>query len=300
MLGRSKRTATTTSSSAPQRLLLKILRMAHRLTLKFKGAYKLIYAQLFFLICVFSNHSVAGRMLTLVNFSSVTLDGLWITGFMNYGNGGAIYAENSSLTVRNCFFINNSVFNIGSGASGAALFAKNSNVYVENTVFYSHKSKADGGVIYAGHSSNLTVTDSRFEDAICDGQGGFIFFDATHSSSMFVSSTKFFQASAYAGGAIAIYGGRSNPTANMIMTSTFAGLSTSTTAASILLQGASLTMQLCSFINNFAISGASALEAYSSSIKLTSNTFNFTGAPEATIVSSTLADTGSYFGNGGQ
>jgi hypothetical protein len=238
-------------------------------------------------------------MLTLVNFTSVSLDGIWITGFMNYGSGGTIYAENSTVNIRNCFFINNSVYNTGSGASGAAIFSKNSQVNIENTVFYSHKAKSDGAVIYAGLSTNLTITDCRFEDSICDGQGGFIFFDASRPSSMSVSSTKFFQASAYSGGAIAIVGGLDNPTPNSISTSTFSGLSASTTAASILLQGARLSMQLCKFINNFAISGASALEAYSSSIKLTSNTFNFTGAPEASIISSTLSDTGSYFGNGG-
>jgi hypothetical protein len=213
--------------------------------------------------------------------------------------GGAIYVENSSLTIRNCFFISNSVYNTGSGASGAAVYAKNSNVSVAYSVFYSHKSKADGGVIYAGASSNLSITGSWFEDSISDGQGGFIYFDASQSNSMSVSSTKFLQASAFSGAGIVINGGKSNPTPNTIMASTFAGLSSSTGAASILLQGASLSMQLCNFINNFAISGASALEAYSSNIVLAGNTFNFTGAPEASISLSSLSDSGSYFGNGG-
>lgn len=245
-------------------------------------------------------NSTAGRMLTLVNFTSVTLDGLWVTGFMNYGNGGAIYVENSSLTIRNCFFMSNSVYNIGSGASGAAVFAKNSNVNVAYSVFYSHKAKADGGVIYAGSSSNLTITGSWFEDSLSDGQGGFIYFDASQlNSSMSISNTKFLQASAYSGAGIVINGGKSNPTPNTILSSTFAGLSSSTSAASILLQGAKLTMNLSNFINNFAISGASALEAYSSIIVMQSNTFNYTGAPEALISLSSLSDYSSYFGNGG-
>jgi hypothetical protein len=239
-------------------------------------------------------------MLTLNNFSSVTLDGLWITGFTNYGNGGAIYVENSSLTIINCFFMSNSVFNTGRGASGAAIYAKNANVNIAYSVFHSHKAKADGGVIYGDAPSNISITGCWFEDAVSDGLGGFIFFDASQSNSLSIVSTKFLQASAFAGAGIVIRGGHSNAMPNVITASTFAGLSASSSAASILLQSAALTLKLCKFINNFAISGASSLEAHASNITLLSNTFNYTGAPEVLISSSVATDFSSYFGNGGQ
>jgi predicted outer membrane repeat protein len=105
------------------------------------------------------------RALTFENFKSVTLDGLWIQGFRNHKDGGAMYADNSTLILRNCWFEGNSALLAG---SGGALYAKNSKIIIDGTVFQSQKTHNYGGAITT-IASDLEISRSVFAglDYLC-------------------------------------------------------------------------------------------------------------------------------------
>jgi hypothetical protein len=128
-----------------------------------------------------------------------------------------------------------------------------------------------------------------------------IYFDASQGSALTVTASKFWLASSVSGAGISLYGGRNNAIRNKIVASDFSGLAASAVGGSVLLKNSNVDVELSSFINNFAVSGASSIESYSSSVSLASNEFNFTGAPQVELaLSSSYSDSASYFGNGGQ
>ena len=98
------------------------------------------------------------RAFTFENFKSVTLDGLWIQDFRNHKDGGALYAENSTLILKNCWFQGNSAL---LAASGGVLYAKNSKILIDGTVFKSQKTHNYGGAITT-IASDLEITRSVF------------------------------------------------------------------------------------------------------------------------------------------
>ena len=249
---------------------------------------------------------------------------------IKFVTGAVVYAVNSSVTIRNCFFISNKALSTG---RGSAVFSLNSSISIEYSVFYNHQSKGNGGVIYAGQNSNVAVQGSFFESNLCissttklcglcllqspylqnvvryvilfsgsvsDGEGGVIYFDGSQGSALSVTASNFWLASAVSAAGISLVGGRNNAVHNKIVASQFSGLAASTVGGSVLLKDSNLDMELSSFINNFAVSGASSLESYSSLVSLASNEFNFTGAPQLTLAnSSNFSDSASFFDNGG-
>ena len=78
--------------------------------------------------------------------------------------GAAIYAKNSKITIKNCFFVANKALQTG---RGAAIFSLNSSISIEHSVFVQHQSKGNGGVLYAGQNSNVAIQGSFFEGNIC-------------------------------------------------------------------------------------------------------------------------------------
>ena len=98
------------------------------------------------------------RAFTLENFKSVTFDGLWFSDFTNHQDGGVFYVENSTLTLRNCFFYSNKALQSG---SGGALYAKGSNIFIDGTVFIDHTTQKNGGAIVA-IQSDLEIKRSHF------------------------------------------------------------------------------------------------------------------------------------------
>jgi predicted outer membrane repeat protein len=91
------------------------------------------------------------------------LDGLWIQDFRNHKDGGALYAENSTLILKNCWFEGNSALQAG---SGGALYAKNSKVLIDGTVFMSQATHNYGGAIMT-IASDLEITRSAFSGLDC-------------------------------------------------------------------------------------------------------------------------------------
>ncbi len=86
---------------------------------------------------------------------------LWLA--LIIATGAAIYAKNSKVTIKNCFFIGNKALKTG---RGAAIFSLNSSISIEYSVFYGHQSKGNGGVLYAGQNSNVAIQGSFFEGNI--------------------------------------------------------------------------------------------------------------------------------------
>ena len=127
-----------------------------------------------------------------------------------------------------------------------------------------------------------------------------IYFDASQNSALSVYGSKFWTGSAFSGAAISLFGGRSNAKKNTIVATEFAGLAASDAGGSILLKDSNLDMSLSSFRNNFAVSGASSVDSFSSSVSMSGNNVNFTGAPQVSLsLASSFADNASYFDNGG-
>ena len=79
--------------------------------------------------------------------------------------GAVIYAENSLVTIRNCFFISNTALMKG---RGSAIFSLNSSISIEYSVFYNHLSQGNGGAIYADQKSYVAIQGSFFESNICN------------------------------------------------------------------------------------------------------------------------------------
>jgi hypothetical protein len=134
-------------------------------------------------------------------------------------------------------------------------------------------------------------------DALAENQGGCIYFDSSlHPAQFNSSSTKFYQAVASSGAAIAIVGKHSQNWTNYFAANEFSGLAASIDGGSFLLLNASAQISLSDFSNNFAVSGASCIDAISSTVKLSSNTYNFTGRPQNYArLSSAVTDDNSMF-----
>jgi hypothetical protein len=127
-----------------------------------------------------------------------------------------------------------------------------------------------------------------------------IYFDASRGSALSILGSKFWEASALSGAAISLFGGRNNAKRNKVVATDFAGFSASTFGGTISLQNSNVDVEMSSFINNFAVSGASSLESRSSSVSLISNNFNYTGAPQVALDLSSYSDDASLFDNGGE
>jgi hypothetical protein len=108
----------------------------------------------------------------------------------------------------------------------------------------------------------------KFPDALAERQGGCIFFDSSSFPAAFISmSTKFYQAAASSGAAIALIGSHSGNSANFsneFYGCEFSGLASSNDGGSFLLVDTTATINLCGFLNNFAVSGASCVETINS------------------------------------
>ncbi len=96
---------------------------------------------------------------------------VWIDGVSSLDadvtTGAVIYAENSLVTIRNCFFYSNTALMKG---RGSAIFSLNSSISIEYSVFYNHLSQGNGGVIYAGQNSHVAIQGSFFESNICNSR----------------------------------------------------------------------------------------------------------------------------------
>jgi len=83
---------------------------------------------------LYSNSNLQfGRAFTLNDFKSITFEGLWFSNYRRYDDGGVIFAKNSKVAFKNCFFINNRALSEG---RGSAIFSLNSDITIEGSVFF--------------------------------------------------------------------------------------------------------------------------------------------------------------------
>jgi hypothetical protein len=105
----------------------------------------------------------------------------------------------------------------------------------------------------------------KIPDALAERQGGCVFFDSSSFPAELISmSTKFYQAAASSGAAIALIGSHSANSSNEFYGCEFSGLASSIDGGSFLLVDTTATINLCGFLNNFAVSGASCVETINS------------------------------------
>ncbi|RAI75359.1 hypothetical protein HMF3257_16350 [Spirosoma telluris] len=132
--------------------------------------------------------------------ASAVLDGFVITKGRgsdgSVSNGGGMSNSGASPTVRNCFFIDNYVFN-----SGGGIYNENSSPTIENCRFEAN-SAINGGAIYNKGTGTITITGCLFEK---HNEGGAIY--SNDNSRVVVGTSTFRQNTGYAGGA---FGSRNN------------------------------------------------------------------------------------------
>jgi predicted outer membrane repeat protein len=100
-------------------------------------------------------------------------------------NGGAIYASNSSLTVRDCTFDTNTA----SSASGGAIYSSNCSLTISNCIFNNNACTIRGGAIYAS-TSDLSVKNSIFtkNSLLSSERGGAVYYNDVSSPKSFTIS----------------------------------------------------------------------------------------------------------------
>ena len=104
--------------------------------------------------------------------------------------GGAIYAEFTQITIRNCRFESNHVEmnEFDFGAIGGAICGFYSDLLIEGCDFKGNHSDEFGGAVYSTSASMLEITNCSFTDNQAQMYGGGI---ATGSTSMLVASCMF-------------------------------------------------------------------------------------------------------------
>ena len=125
-----------------------------------------------------NSHSIDGngqaKGLYVKSNCSVILQNLTFKNCFSQSRGGAIYlASNSSLTLKNCFFINNEVYN----SNGAAICAQSStNIDIFNCTFANNKAsrvsdlewskfkRGMGSALCVGIDSTVKLSDSIFKN----------------------------------------------------------------------------------------------------------------------------------------
>ena len=95
--------------------------------------------------------------------------------YVGYDQGGAIYNNNSNLTVLNCNFIGNEAYN------GGAILNENSDLHISNTNFLNnlafgglddHTTVGKGGAILQIFGEEVIITDCLFSSNAAEGIGG--------------------------------------------------------------------------------------------------------------------------------
>ena len=74
-------------------------------------------------------------------------------------SGGAIFAENSTITLKNCNFINNKAH------YGGAIYALDSNVLMDNSLFLNNSAYTEASILF-GSYDDVTISNSIFNNNV--------------------------------------------------------------------------------------------------------------------------------------
>lgn len=169
------------------------------------------------------------RLLKVIE-TNVAIDNLkLINGYQRNRDGGAIYAESSSLTISNAHFADNKSEKTGGAIAINAKDGNPQSLVVENSVFTSNQSRQDGGAIAGAENVPITIKNSYFvKNKSFANKGGAIEFfklaDGKHKilnstfeaneakvsggvmtlveSELFIENSTFFKNKAVTGGAV--------------------------------------------------------------------------------------------------
>ena len=139
-----------------------------------------------------NGHTINAKNRTRIFFitgNDITIRNITLVGGCSIGEGGAIYAGDSNITVIDAEFRDNRA------ETGAAIFTGNGNVMVSGSRFSDNTASA-GGAIFSD-SGNVTVTDSAFTNDDASSHAGAIYTTGS------VSVTR----SVFAGCDAGLYGG---------------------------------------------------------------------------------------------
>jgi hypothetical protein len=210
-----------------------------------------------------------GTVVTAVDVdSAATLDGFTITNGGNTFVGGGMYNENSSPTVSNCTFSENSAIT-GVGIGGG-MYNSYSSPTVTGCTFSGNQALWDGGGMWNGTSSPV-VTDCEFSGNMA-GDGGLGGGMYNLASSVTLTRCVFSRNSAHGG-----YGGalENVSSATTVRDSTFFENSAySAAAARNRESGAILTFVNCVFYGNQAVDPNTGIDIWSDQVlTVTNSTF---------------------------
>ena len=88
-------------------------------------------------------------------------------------HGGAMRADSSSITIDQCLFLNNNFFNSSIESWGGAIYANNTRLSINNSSFTRNSATTAGGAISANNSL-VQITSSYFKNNLATEKGGAI------------------------------------------------------------------------------------------------------------------------------
>lgn len=103
-----------------------------------------------------------------ISGSTTFVDSTFKKNTVTEGDGGAIYAERTSIIVNGGSFTENTA-----GQNGGAIHSHIGSLTVDGAIFQKNKAGKNGGAIYADY--DFKVSSSKFEDNESSGHGGAIF-----------------------------------------------------------------------------------------------------------------------------
>ncbi len=108
-------------------------------------------------------------------YDPVTISGLTLKNGYDSSNGGALYSENTTLTLQDMVFDDNEA-----GGTGGAVYSDDGNLTVANSPFTNNVADNGGGALYVADTEDtaadddveVSISGSTFRGNFADGQGG--------------------------------------------------------------------------------------------------------------------------------
>ncbi|AEG18344.1 beta strand repeat-containing protein [Methanobacterium paludis] len=188
---------------------------------------------------IINGQKSGNSIFTIASGVTVTITNLTLTNATTI-DGGAIFNDHGTLTVRNIKFTNNTV-----NEYGGAIFNNVGSLTVENSTFTNNIANVDGGAIY-NNGGSLTVENSTFTGNAANNGGAI----SKNDGDMTVENSTFTNNIATAGGAIC-----NNSGSSTVENSTFTGNTANYGGGAIFNYNSSLTVENSTFTDNAALNG---------------------------------------------
>ncbi len=182
-----------------------------------------------------------GFIFTSGEDSTAVIDGFTIQNGYGQPDGGAIYADSSGLTVRNCRFVSNAAQIRGGAIAVFSKFARSVHIadceFSNNATISASTTKVGGAVLISGASRVVIKNCAFYGNSSLDGGALNIF-----SSPVEISNCEFDSNRAYAGGSAALFFGCNATLDSCLLTRNL--------AQAIWAYAGTTTIRNCTFANN--------------------------------------------------